>query len=176
MILKLKRTPGIYLVGFMASGKSTIGRMLADEIGWRFVDMDEEIESVQRRTIGEIFESLGEEEFRRIEHDAISRRVRSVRCGVPTVLALGGGAFTRPENVQLLSENGITVWIDTAFAIVRKRAEGAHHRPLARDADRFRQLFDARRKFYSQAEYRVQVTEDSSRKALADVLKLPLFE
>ena len=60
MILKLKRTPGIYLVGFMGCGKSTIGRALADEIGWRFLDLDEEIEKAEKCPISEIFEQRGE--------------------------------------------------------------------------------------------------------------------
>src|SRR5687767_15520955 len=105
MRLKLKRTPGIYIIGFMGSGKTTIGRMLADEIGWRFADLDDDIEAQQHKSISEIFSTAGEEEFRRIEHEALARRVRSVRCGMPTVLALGGGAFTCPENVELLTEN-----------------------------------------------------------------------
>ena len=58
MILKLKRTPGIYLVGFMGSGKSTLGRMLADELGWSFVDLDADIEAREQSSIGEIFERL----------------------------------------------------------------------------------------------------------------------
>src|SRR6476661_507706 len=98
MNLKLKRTPGIFLIGFMGSGKSTVGRLLAEEIGWRFADLDEDIEHSQRRSVSDIFLQLGEEEFRRIEHEAIQQRVRSIRRGIPTVLALGGGAFTREEN------------------------------------------------------------------------------
>ena len=175
MNLKLKRTPGIYLVGFMGSGKSTIGRMLADEIGWRFADLDDDIETDQRKSISEIFSTAGEEEFRRIEHNALARRVRSIRRGMPTVLAVGGGAFTLPENVELLNENGITVWIDTAWPVVRSRVSG-DHRPLAKDPVKFEQLYHARRKLYSQAEFRVELNEDNSRKALAALLKLQLFE
>jgi shikimate kinase len=176
MNLKLKRTPGIYLIGFMGSGKSTIGRMLAEEIGWRFADLDDDIEAQQRRTIAQIFEALGEEEFRRIEHDAIARRVLSIRRGTPTVLSLGGGAFTRPENVELLTENGITVWIDTAFAIVRNRVASSNHRPLARDPVKFEKLYQARREYYSKADFHIEVSEDNSRKALADLMKLQLLD
>jgi shikimate kinase len=176
MNLKLKRTPGIYLIGFMGSGKSTIGRMLAEEIGWRFADLDDDIESQQRKSISEIFSTAGEEEFRRIEHEAIAKRVHSVRCGMPTVLALGGGAFTRQENVDLLMENGITVWIDTALPVVRNRVAGSEHRPLAKDPVQFEQLYHDRRKFYAKAEFRVEIKEDNSRKGLAALLKLPLFE
>lgn len=176
MNLKLKRTPGIYLVGFMGSGKSTIGRMLADEIGWRFVDMDDEIELQQRRSIPELFEAVGEAEFRRLETEAITRRVRNIRCGVPTVIALGGGAFTREENIELLNENGITVWIDAALNVVRKRVAMSDHRPLARDPQQFEKLFYARRSSYARAEYRVEVVDDNSRQALQSLLKLHLFE
>jgi shikimate kinase len=176
MNLKLKRTPGIYLIGFMASGKSTIGRMLAEEIGWRFADLDDDIEAQQKKSITEIFVARGEEDFRRIEHEAIARRVQSIRRGTPTVLSLGGGAFTREDNIELLCENGITVWIDTAFPIVRHRVSGCQFRPLASDPVRFEQLYHARRAFYSRAEFRIEVREDNSRKALAELMKLPLFE
>jgi shikimate kinase len=176
MNLKLKRTPGIYLIGFMGSGKSTIGRMLAEEIGWRFADLDEDIEAQQHKTISEIFATAGEEEFRRIECEALAKRVRSIRRGMPTVLAVGGGAFTIPENVELLTENGITVWIDTAWAIVCSRVARSGHRPLAKDPVKFEQLYHARRKFYSQAEFHVELHEDNSRKALTTLMKLHLFD
>src|SRR4051794_23590291 len=152
MNLKLKRTPGIYIIGFMGSGKSTVGRLLADEIGWRFADLDDDIEASQRASVSEIFASRGEQEFRRIEQEALVRQLHSIRRGTPTVLAIGGGAFAQPENIELLTEHGITVWIDTDFDIVRKRVQGSDHRPLARDAAKFEQLFRERRRFYEQAE------------------------
>jgi shikimate kinase len=102
MILKLKRTPGIYLVGFMASGKTTVGRMLADELGWSFADVDQDIEAAQGRAIAEIFDTAGEEDFREIEHAAIRKRVGEVERGKPMVVALGGGAFAQEANHALL--------------------------------------------------------------------------
>ncbi|HYP14548.1 MAG TPA: shikimate kinase [Bryobacteraceae bacterium] len=175
MNLKLKRTPGIYLIGFMGSGKSTIGRMLAEEIGWRFVDLDEDIEHEQHKSIPELFRLAGEAEFRRLETEAIAKRVRHVRCGIPTVIALGGGAFTREENIEMLNENGITVWIDTALSVCRRRVNMSEHRPLARDPQMFEQLYHKRRESYGRAEYRLQVNEDNSRQALHDLLGLRLF-
>lgn len=176
MILKLKRTPGIYLVGFMGSGKSTVGRMLAEEIGWRFADTDEDIEIQQKKTISDIFAQNGEEHFRRIEQEAIARRVRSVRTGNPLVLSIGGGAFTREENVELLTGNGVTIWLDTAFPVVKKRVSGATHRPLAKDPQRFEDLYQARREFYGKAEYRIEIREDDSRGAVQAILALGLFD
>lgn len=176
MNLKLKRTPGIYIVGFMGSGKTTVGRMLADEIGWRFGDLDEDIEHAQRKSVTEIFSTLGEEEFRKVEFDALQRRVRSIMRGTPTVLALGGGAFVRQETIKLLQENGITVWIDTAYDVMRKRVQGCEHRPLARDMERFERLYRERREFYAQAEFKVTVPVNDSRAALNELLKLKLLD
>ena len=76
MILKLKQTPGVYLVGFMGSGKTTIGRLLADRLGWNFVDIDEEIEAREQRSIADIFDGLGEPAFRGMETAAIAERGR----------------------------------------------------------------------------------------------------
>ncbi len=176
MNLKLKRTPGIFIVGFMGSGKTTVGRLLAEEIGWRFADLDDDIEHSQRRTVSEIFITSGEEEFRRIEHEAIQNRIRSIRRGTPTVLSLGGGAFTRKENIELLRENGITVWIDVDFDVAKKRVQACERRPLARDPERFERLYYERREFYSKAEFHIPVHVNDSRVALADILKLHLLD
>jgi Shikimate kinase len=176
MILELKRTPGIYLVGFMGSGKSTVGKLLAEKIGWRFVDMDEDIESEQQCSISSLFARLGEAEFRRIETEAIRKRVAKVKAGHPMVLALGGGAFTQPANIEILSNNGVSIWLDVAFPVVRKRVDLGNHRPLARDPQKFEELFHQRREFYSRADYRIEIFEDNSRAALQAILKLPLFD
>ena len=106
MILKLKRTPGIYLVGFMGSGKSTVGRGLAKHLGWRFADLDEDIEAREQMPITQIFDQRGEEEFRRAEHDALKRRIADVARGVPWVIAVGGGCFAQPRNFDLISNHG----------------------------------------------------------------------
>src|ERR1700733_15154780 len=100
MILKLKRTPGIYLVGFMGCGKSTIGKALADELGWSFVDLDEEIERRAGSTIATIFDTCGEEAFREMERAALQERIRTIQMGRPQVISLGGGAFVTDENCE----------------------------------------------------------------------------
>jgi len=176
MNLKLKRTPGIYLVGFMGCGKSTIGRMYSEEIGWRFSDLDDDIEISQKTTITDLFTTLGEAEFRRIESEAIHRRVQSIRRGSPTVLSLGGGAFTREENIEVLTDNGVTVWINTDFQVMQHRVAMADHRPLARDPKRFRELYEQRLAYYRRAEYRVDVPEGESRAAVRQLVELCLLD
>jgi shikimate kinase len=137
MILKLKRTPGLYLVGFMASGKTTIGRRLADELGWDFADLDEDIVAAQGAAIVELFDSFGEEEFRKTEHAAMRKRVGQIERGKPMVVALGGGAFVSEVIQEFLIENGITIWLDCPFERVSTRIQGSSHRPLARDPEKF---------------------------------------
>src|SRR5579871_148086 len=105
MILKLKRTPAIYLVGFMGCGKSTVGRALAEELGWKFTDLDEEIERGAQTTISEIFATRGEPAFRELESAALREHVRVVRMGRPQVISLGGGAFLSEENLVLANNN-----------------------------------------------------------------------
>ncbi len=76
MTLKLKRTPGLYLVGFMAAGKSAIGNALAEELGWPFVDVDAEIERQEQVSISQIFAERGEQAFRNLETEMI-RKMRA---------------------------------------------------------------------------------------------------
>lgn len=175
MDTRLIRTPALYLVGFMGCGKTTIGAALADELGWNFFDLDADIETAAGATIVEIFERHGEPEFRRLEHQALDRRVRSVQHGVPTVLALGGGAFAQDNNIGIVKDNGITLWLDAPFDLVRERVAPQTHRPLARDPERFAALFESRRPVYARADYRIAVSGDDERTAVTAILALPIF-
>ena len=160
MNLKLKQTPGIYVVGFMAAGKSTIGRHLARRMGWNFFDLDEEIESAEGTSIAEIFAARGEAEFRRIESQMLEQHVRWIGRGRPAVVALGGGAFVEERNRRLLEDHGISVWLDCPFEIVKRRVALASHRPLAQDPETFAALYEARRQAYRLADLRVPIEGD----------------
>ena len=174
MILKLKRTPGLYLVGFMGCGKTTVGPMVADELGWAFIDIDQEIEADQRAGIPEIFAERGEPEFRRIESEVLRSSVRLVQRGRPMVLALGGGAFAQPHNYDLLEENGVTVWMECPLEVLRERVGGDPNRPLARDARTMGELFEVRRETYAKADFRVDATPDPWTVSRS-ILRLPIF-
>jgi shikimate kinase len=175
MRLKLKRTPGIYLVGFMGSGKSTVGRALADEIGWNFVDLDEEIQRRESMTIPQIFDQRGEKEFRSIESSMLGQYVRAVECGSPHVVSLGGGAFLSDANFTLLSNNGVTVWLDCPLEIIERRIAGCEHRPLARDIGRLRELFRERQPAYRRADFHIKVETDDPSVTVKQILEFPLF-
>jgi len=160
----------------MGSGKSTIGRLLAARIGWHFVDLDAEIEAAEGMTILEIFETRGEAEFRRVEREKLRAHVRTVECGRPAILALGGGAIVQPENYALLENNGVTIWLDCPFETVRRRTQPASHRPLARDPVSFAQLYETRRESYARADYRIPIESDDPAVAVEAALRLPLFK
>ena len=177
MNLRLKQTPGIYLVGFMASGKSTIGRHLAHRIGWNFFDTDCEIEGAEGMSIAELFAKRGEQEFRRIEADILRQHVRWVERGRPAVLALGGGAFVQPENRDLVANYGVSVWLDCPFERVQSRV-AAHRgtRPLARDPENFAALYQARRELYQLADFHVTIESDSPEENVDAILATPIFK
>src|SRR5580704_7206517 len=175
MNIRLKRTPGLYVVGFMASGKSTIGRHLADALGWSFFDIDDEIEAAEKTSIASIFDTRGEQEFRRIEALIIAQHVRWIERGRPAVLALGGGAFAQPANREILEPNGITIWLDCPFAVVERRAARNHDRPLASDPARFAALFDSRRQHYFLADVHVPIESDDPEVTVGVILQHPVL-
>lgn len=175
MILKLKRTPGIYMVGFMGSGKTTVGRALARHLGWRYADLDEDIESKAQKSIPEIFDELGEDHFRQMETEMLERRIHDISRGVPWVVSLGGGCFAQERNFDLIQNHGVSIWLDAPLEMIKSRVAGHAHRPLARDPEKFEQLYYSRRACYEKADYCIRVTSEGSPGALKAILELPLF-
>ncbi len=145
----------VFLVGFMGSGKTTVGKLLAERLGWTFADLDDDIESAAGMTIPEIFATCGESWFRDIEHQALRARAQAVRDGERLVVALGGGAFVPERNVEMLRESGTTVWLDAPLEVLRARVEPASHRPLAKDPAKFAELYEQRREAYGRARHRI---------------------
>ena len=176
MTLKLKRTPALYLVGFMASGKTTIGRAVAGELGWPFTDIDSEIEARQGRSIGEIFLTDGEAAFRDLETEAIRQHVLEIEAGNPCVVALGGGAFVQPRNWELIQNNGVAVWLDCTLETVRKRLGEDATRPLAIDrGGALQKLYQDRRPLYARADFRIDVDTAELPEIVKKILRLPIF-
>jgi shikimate dehydrogenase len=103
----LKRTQNIALIGMPGCGKSTVGSILAQKLGRPFMDIDAQIEAAAGKSIPEIFSEAGEETFRRLETRALS--VEAKKSGI--VLATGGGVVTRPENLDLLRQNSVIVYM-----------------------------------------------------------------
>jgi shikimate kinase len=160
----------VFLVGFMGSGKTTVGRALATLVGWHFVDLDQVIEAREGRSIREIFETRGEAEFRRIEHEALAV------CGEmnETVIALGGGAFIAEANRTLVGARGLSVWLDCPLDLCLDRLGNDPTRPLLRGREEMRELLSRRRPFYQQAHLAIQ-TGDRPPEDLAAEIYTRLF-
>lgn len=175
MILKLVRTPAVYLIGFMGSGKTTVGRILADRLGWDFYDLDDDIEHKAGKRIADIFDSEGEEAFRSMEREALAGRVHRIQGGHAMVLALGGGACVTETCMERLSNNGVTVYLDCDFDTLAARVAAFEHRPLARDPERFRALYETRQPLYALAEHRVNGNLESPEEVVDRILRLGVF-
>jgi shikimate kinase len=159
----------IFVVGFMGAGKSTVGRALAERLGWPFIDLDDEIESAEHAKISDIFAGRGEPEFRRIETEALRRLLAATD---PAVIALGGGAFTIAANRDLIRDHGPTIWLDCPFDTVQRRVAQFTHRPLARDPERFATLYHSRREHYAHATHRIPIESDDPESTVDAILEV----
>jgi shikimate kinase / 3-dehydroquinate synthase len=147
----------VALIGFMGAGKSTLGAEVAHRLGRRLVDLDHEIARSARQTIPELFEQRGEVEFRVLEAEATVNTLENER---PAVLALGGGAVETPRIRRSLGEHALTVWVDVDPATAWGRVGGTG-RPLARDEESFRALYERRRPLYEEcADVRASEAEE----------------
>ena len=160
----------IVLVGFMGSGKSRIGQLLAKRLALRFADSDAEIAKAFGMSIAEIFKTKGEQQFREAERRTIFALLRSG----PGVIAIGGGAFVDPETRSVLLQTARTVWLDPPFEVIVDRVSRSTHRPLAvtRNRDELQQLWEERRPSYAKAHFRVETGEDDPERAVDRIVEL----
>lgn len=138
----------IYLVGFMAAGKTTVAAALAARLGWRVLDIDQLIEERERMSVAHIFAARGEPYFRQAEREVLFDQVPIRQA----IVATGGGTFVDPANQAIIKQDGISVWLDVPFQQLVERIPTDGRRPLAADRERLAQLFSARRIAYEQAD------------------------
>jgi shikimate kinase len=144
----------VYLVGFMAAGKTTLARALGKRLDWRVEDVDERVEAREGRTIASIFARDGEAYFRAVER-AVLVDLLPLRH---LVVATGGGTFVASENRAAINRDGMSVWLDVPLAEVIERLPADGRRPLAADRDQFERLYAARRLAYQQAHLRLDAS------------------
>jgi shikimate kinase len=144
-------TDKIYLVGFMAAGKTTVARAVADRLRWIAEDVDELIEARERRTVAQIFAERGEPYFRGVERE-ILKLLLPMRH---VVVATGGGTFMDAENRAAIRMDGVSIWLNTPFDVVLSRIPADGRRPLAADRMQMERLFVIRQAAYSQAHLRI---------------------
>ncbi|HVB40110.1 MAG TPA: shikimate kinase [Terriglobales bacterium] len=146
----------LVLVGFMGCGKTTVGRLLAQHLGWHFCDLDDRIEAAAGVPIPTIFAQRGEPAFREIERSELLQALGAA-AGRPTVLAVGGGTVVQAHNWDdIRASGGSSVYLEVPLDELLERCAGISNRPLFRDAASFGALFAHRQDFYRQAEVAVR--------------------
>ena len=120
----------IYLIGFMGSGKSTVGKLLSGKLGYNFIDLDEYIEKETGRTIFDLFDQGGEDKFRMLEHE----HLKKLLAKDDVVIALGGGTPCFYNNMSILNKGGISIYLEIGVTtLVKRLSKDKKKRPLIRD-------------------------------------------
>ncbi len=154
MSSKKKERPNLYIVGFMGTGKSSVGRLVGDKLGMISIDSDSEIENSVGWPISEIFQKLGEARFRELELDFIVEGHPDSGC----VVACGGGMVTQPGLAELLNRKGVVVCLYASVQTILKRTSINQNRPLLNTSDpakRIRNLMLERKAAYEKCGSRI---------------------
>ena len=166
----------IALIGFMGSGKSTIGRLLAKVLEMKYIDIDREIIKRENRSIKEIFEQDGEAYFRALERKIIEEESRDNNI----VIATGGGVIIDNKNIKALKETSFVVYLNCDIDCIYKRVKNRKHRPLLNVDNVYEkliELFDKRQLLYEiSCDYSVEIHEDTNMYDTIDKIKKKYIE
>ena len=162
----------IILIGFMGSGKTTIGKILASDLALDYIDIDEFIEENTKMSIPEIFKKAGEAWFREQESFALS----CMTDGKNRLISTGGGIVEREENIEVLKNGGTVVYLKASPDKLWTRAGKDPNRPLSTDLSSFRKLYDRRKARYEEAADIVIDTGNLSVERTLDAVKTALKE
>jgi shikimate kinase len=163
--------PNLYLVGFAGTGKSTIGRLVARELGFEFHDTDFEIEQRHGKPVAQIFAEEGEAAFRELERKLVADELPAGGC----VVACGGGLIVPEGRIELLNSRGVVVCLHASVEVLVERTRRTAHRPLLAGEDRekkVRELFAKREAIYRRAGTMVLTGARTKRDIAAHVLRV----
>lgn len=162
----------IYMLGFMATGKSKVGRIIAKRLGWSFLDTDTEIETIAGCTIAEIFAQHGEAHFRKLENQVINKI-----CNLKAyVVSLGGGAVVDKENWEKISQTGVTIRLQASPQVVYARTADEVDRPLLavmnekKKLEHIKAMMQVREPYYALADFHFTSTDEVSPESVADAI------
>lgn len=160
----------IVLVGLMGAGKTSVGRRLADRLGFSFVDADHEIEQAAGQTIPEIFAQHGEDYFREGEKRVIARLLENGH----QVLATGGGAFMNAETRDAIKKSAVSIWLKADLELLLKRVQKRDNRPLLKGKDpriALNSLINIRHPVYAEADITVESRDAQHGDTVNDVVR-----
>ncbi len=166
MVDSLLQGVNLYLIGMMGVGKTTVGRLVAKQLGYGFVDTDDVIVQAAGKSINQIFAEEGETAFRQLESDVLAQ----VCAYTKLTIATGGGIVVRQENWSYL-HHGLIVWLNVPLELLYSRLTEDTTRPLLQDADpkeKLRSLLEQRQPLYSQADLQITVSEGDAAEEIAN--------
>jgi len=150
----------------MGAGKSTVGRRLAKKLGWKFIDLDTEIERREGRSIAEIFRANGEPYFRDLERSCL----KDLSSSRKSIIALGGGAYMDPENRDVAEKTGLTVWLKVSFSKLVHRVKIDGTRPKFVDQAQAERLYQIREPLYALAKVHVSTDDGTPESAVDEIM------
>lgn len=164
----------VYLTGFMGAGKTAVGGMVAEILGCPLLDLDQEIEKRAGRSVREIFELDGESHFRDLEHACLKETARLDEA----VVATGGGTMTYERNREVVRGLGTSVWLHPSFATILRRIDegGRRARPLFRDPEEAKRLYEERLPAYRLADLEISIAPEETAAQVAERLAARLRE
>lgn len=174
---RLPQPRAVILVGFMGAGKSSVGRALAEQLGWTFEDLDERIERREKQTVAGIFREAGEAGFRRAENAALQELLEELSSRSGGVVALGGGAFVDASNTALIEAVKVpTVFLDAEVEELwgrcqRQWEKPGMDRPLLGSREGFRELYEKRRPHYLRASLRQETGGKAVEEIAAELMR-----
>jgi len=160
----------IYLVGFMGTGKTAVGKVLAKRKDWQFLDLDELIELNEKMAITDIFSKKGEPYFRKIETLALKQASGEKKF----VVACGGGIVINPDNIKIMKETGLIICLMSTADVILKRTQGYTHRPLLNVLNPKKQialLLKLRAPYYAKAHKCIDTSKLSVKEVVGEILK-----
>lgn len=163
----------IYIIGFMGVGKSTIGKHIAKELGFSFIDTDSLIVNKENMKITEIFKKHGEEYFREIERQVLLDLNKEDNC----VISTGGGLPLYKDNMDVILESGVSIWLSAKKETILKNLKNDFSRPILNGSNKeqvIEELLSQRSKVYCRAQYQIDVNSKSV-KNIVNEIKAEIF-
>jgi shikimate kinase len=160
LVSNLLKGVNLYLIGMMGVGKTTVGRLLAQELSYGFLDTDDVIVKVAGKSINDIFADEGEDTFRQLESNVLAQ----VCAYTKLTIATGGGIVLRQENWSYL-HHGLIVWLDCSVKTIFHRLSEDSTRPLLQNSDlegKLRSLLEQRQSLYSQADLHISISQEQT--------------
>jgi len=164
----------IFLIGFMGSGKTSIGKLLAGKMGKQFIDLDEEIEKESQRSIAALFEELGEDKFREIENSVLNKIIQTNEC----IIATGGGTPCFLNNNEIINKTGTSIYLKTSAENILSRLRSTiSSRPLLKNIatgqleEEIKKMIGLRKQYYEKANIVIDTDELNEQGTVELILK-----